>query len=784
MLKKILVFIICLAPLMQYSQDFSESWTGYFSYLDIKDISQGTNKIYGASENAIFIYDTQTKNIKELSTIHGLSGEIISTINYVEEKGLLLIGFEEGLIQIYDELNNDFVFVIDIINKLTIPADKKRITHFNVYDDYVYISTGFGVLLYDIAAFEFGDTYFLGLNGAQSKVNQTCVFEGYLYAATDTGLYRGDLDNSNLISFEEWENISLNNWIGVQVVGNSLFGASIDNRVYEINNNTSAELTNYSSEILGFRSFRDRLVTNTRNDVFVYSEAFNTLAQISRSIDFDVDFTKSTIFENDELYIGTTGSKSNGKPGHGILKTTLNNVLIFEEIHPESPLLNSFFEIKISGKEIWGVHGGYSSRYAWSGGLRRSGISHFLDEEWNNIVYDTIQSKVETPYFLSHISVNPFDSGQVYISSYFSGLIDINNKNIINIYNQDNSTINPFINNFYLTSASNYNNDVLWVLNGRTDRPLNKFLNGSWTSFDFSGLIADPQSNLGFSNIIFDDFDNLFFGSFNYGLIGFNENNGTPLLKNISGEEKNMPSDIVNVVTLDKRNQLWIGTNLGLRVLYNISNFFDDDNIRVEEIIIEEDGVAKELLFQQSIVDIEVDGSNNKWIGTADSGLFYFSSDGQKTIFHFTKDNSPLPSNSINDVLLDEVNGVVYIATSRGLVSFLSGGSGPLEDLESTFVYPNPVRPTFNIVDEKVKIKDISENVNIKITDIEGNLVAEAQSRTNQRYRGFNLEIDGGTAYWNGKNMANNIVASGVYLIMLSDLDSFETKVLKLMVVR
>jgi hypothetical protein len=88
------------------------------------------------------------------------------------------------------------------------------------------------------------------------------------------------------------------------------------------------------------------------------------------------------------------------------------------------------------------------------------------------------------------------------------------------------------------------------------------------------------------------------------------------------------------------------------------------------------------------------------------------------------------------------------------------------------------------MVDEKIKIKGISENVNIKITDIEGNLVAEGQSKNNLRYNGYNLEIDGGTAYWNGKNLANNTVASGVYLIMLSDLDTFETNVLKLMVVR
>ncbi len=166
------------------------------------------------------------------------------------------------------------------------------------------------------------------------------------------------------------------------------------------------------------------------------------------------------------------------------------------------------------------------------------------------------------------------------------------------------------------------------------------------------------------------------------------------------------------------------------------------------------------------------------------TGLFYFSENGQETIYHFTKDNSPLPSNNIIDMSIDSSSGKVYIATDKGLVAFRSGGSKPKTDLENAFVYPNPVRPTFNITDERVKIKDISENINIKITDIEGNLVAEAQSNTNARYKGYNLEIDGGTAFWNGKNLANNIVKSGVYLVLLSDMDTLETKVLKLMVIR
>jgi len=106
----------------------------------------------------------------------------------------------------------------------------------------------------------------------------------------------------------------------------------------------------------------------------------------------------------------------------------------------------------------------------------------------------------------------------------------------------------------------------------------------------------------------------------------------------------------------------------------------------------------------------------------------YFSSDGQETIFHFTKDNSPLPTNDVLDIAIDDINGQVYFATDKGMVAFNSETSIPVDDLEEAYAYPNPVRPNFNINEEKIKIKGITDNVNIKITDIEGNLVTEAES--------------------------------------------------------
>ncbi len=347
---------------------------------------------------------------------------------------------------------------------------------------------------------------------------------------------------------------------------------------------------------------------------------------------------------------------------------------------------------------------------------------------------------------------------------------------------------NPSLINIRVSGSNFDSNGLLWSATAFVDKPLKSYnpQTNQWQSYSFSGIIGDPFSNLGFKDLIIDSNQNKWLGSHNYGLIGVKTNGGGVEIKTLRSEDdfSNLPSDDVRALKIDNRNQLWIGTNKGLRVLYNPESLFSEEGVQANEIIIIEDGIPKELLFQQWISDIEVDGSNNKWIGTISNGLFYFSENGQETIYHFTKDNSPIPSNNIIDVSVDLSKGIVYIATDKGLVSFRSGGSKPTSNLETAFVYPNPVRPTFNITDQRVKIKDISENINIKITDIEGNLVAEAQSNANLRYKGYNLEIDGGTAFWNGKNLANNVVRSGVYLVLLSDLDTLETKVLKLMVIR
>ncbi|WP_242092205.1 two-component regulator propeller domain-containing protein [Aestuariivivens sediminicola] len=780
MCKRFFLLIGLITTSWLWAQDFSGLWEGHFSYYNVSQVVKGNNKIYAATENAVFSYDTQTSALETITTINGLSGQTISTISYSEAYELLIIGYVNGLIEIRFDNDDEVLSVVDIIEKPTIIASNRRINHFNIDNNWVYIATDYGISVYDLERLEFGDTYFIGSSGEQIQVSQTTISGDYIYASClgGNGIRKALVNDSNIIDFNNWQTVSSGNFVAIKAAFNQLYAISLSRRIYSITNDVLSELFLYPDVPSDMTFVDDYLIVTTTDSVYVYNDSFQVVAQISDDPMFATDFT-SAVIEGEYLYIGTTD--------YGMLRTLVQNPLTFEEIRPEGPLLNNPFALLAGPNGLWttyGEHNIFLNPYP----LNSRGLSYLQDEQWHNIPF----SELLGARCLKQIAVNPLDNNQAFIGSYFDGLLEINDTIPTFLYDENNSGLDDLV----LPSNPSYTGDLrlscitfdssglLWSLTNFVDPALKVFnpSSNSWQSYSIEAAVE--LDNNGYSDLVIGNDGTKWIATYEYGLAAFNENNNGIKAKSINRENGNLPNDYVTALALDNRGTLWIGTFAGLRVLYNTSNFFEDETVQTNDIIILEDGIAKELLFQQQITDIKVDGSNNKWVGTGNSGVFYFSSDGQQTIFHFTTDNSPLPSNIINDISIDNTSGIVYIATSRGLVSFQSGGSSPLEDLQSAYAYPNPVRPQFDIVEQKVKIKDISENVNIKITDIEGNLVAEAQSRRNLRYNGYNLEIDGGTAYWNGKNLANNVVASGVYLIMLSDLDTFETKVLKLMVVR
>lgn len=789
MKNKSLIILFSLMISLVSSQDFSEDWQSHFSYRNITDVVEGNGKVYAASENVIFTYDLATTEIETITTVEGLSGETISTIYFSEGFNLLLVGYQNGLIEIYSETTSEVTTVVDIIDKPTIPPDRKRINHFNEFNSLVYIASDFGISVYDLSAFEFGDTYFIGPNGSQIPINQTAVFGDYIYSATNSGpdvgngVRRALVESPNLIDFQEWTAISLGSYVGIEVVDNKLYTVRASGLAFEIDGASFTQVGAFSSTPTNFKESNGFLVVTLSNNVFLYDSSFNLVATFNVSSDFDTEFTSATS-TLDQIFIGTQG--------FGIINATHSLTNDYVDIFPDGPLRNSAFSIQADSGNLWVAYGDYTLSYN-PAPTRRYGLSHLQDDQWKNIPYNEISGATSSAFNLNAISINPFNPDQIFISSFQHGILEINNDEPTILYNQNNSGLeslvipsNPNAVSIRVSGSTFDQSGVLWSMTCRAPRPLKSYdpNSGQWIGYDFSEIIADDLfTELGYSDVVAGNDGTKWIGALRLGVIGYNSE--TSQIKNIFDlDNANLPDRAVKALALDNNNRLWIGTIKGLRVLFNTSNFFESDNVTTQSIIILEDGIPKELLEGQYISDIKVDGANNKWVATIGAGLFYFTSDGQETIYHFTKDNSPLPSNNVNDVSIDNESGIVYMATDRGLVSFRSGSSKPQETLADAFIYPNPARPEFNIVDEKIKIKDISENVNIKITDIEGNLVAEAQSNINQKFKGYNLEIDGGTALWNGKNLANNVVASGVYLVMLSDLDTLETRILKLMVVR
>jgi hypothetical protein len=767
-MKRGLYLLLLLSYISVNGQSFN-SWLGHYSYNNVIDISLSSDKIYGASENAFFTYDLQSNEIEKFSTVNGLSGEEISTAYFSESAQKYVIGYSNGLIEVFDASTEEIRKVVDIVDKPTIPPNKKNLNHILEYNGILYISTNYGISLYNINALEFGDTYFIGPNGSQIEVRQTTILGEFIYAATNVGVFRAVVDNDNLIDFAEWQRVITSNWRGIIAFGEDLYAVNNNRRIYKYNGTSftpQLQIPQYAT-ILEDLKVNDTYMTLVHDrKVHVYDTDLNEVLGVDVLDEYpDLEFNSALLLDN-TIYLGTETE--------GILEASFTMPSAANQILPDGPLLNNTFSITAIPNELWVVYGDYNAGYN-PYPLDRRGVSHLQELAWTNIPYTSEFDAVS----LVHATVNPSNTSEVFISSFFSGILKVEDNVPIEILNVTNSGLesldigDPNYIDIRIGETKYDANGDLWVLNSKVENGIKVLRSGGqWNSYSISEAISNPvNGENGLSKIEISDNNIKFIATQSHGVLAFDEtrSDGSRFTKLSEEEEGNLPTTDVRALAIDKTSNLWIGTVKGIRVYFGADNIFEDGNPQSDDIIIvDEDGVPKELLFEQTVTDIEVDGSNNKWIATSASGVFYMSSDATETLAHFTKDNSPLPTNVINNIEIDSETGRVYIATAKGLLSYQGTATGPKETLDNVYVYPNPVRPGFS---GNLTITGLINNANVKITDIEGNLVYETTS-------------DGGTLLWDLTAFGKHKVASGVYLILIANQDGTETKVTKVMVVR
>lgn len=764
MKNRFLYFVFLLFLQISFAQN-NMVWQGYFSYNDIKDVSQSSTTLFAASENALFSKNTSTGQLKTTNTIDGLSGQTITSLLHSSTANKTLVGYENGLMIVINEADGSMLNIVDIISK-QLPANLKKINHFMEYNGIVYVSCDFGIVQFNLATMLFGDTYFIGNNGSEISVKQTTVFNGFIYAATIDGIRKADSTNKNLVDFNQWSLIASGSWSSVEAFDTQLIAINASGNVqkYDSATNFFNGLFQLPQAAVDMRATDNYLMITTPTTVSVYNKQMGVVRQITSSqiVGTTVSFTCATNID-DTLYIGTNEN--------GMYSTIISVSSAIENTMPSGPSRNNIFAIQATTTSLWAVYGDYNLFYN-PYPLDTYGISKFSETGWLSIPYD----KVLGAKSISRITVNPSNEKEVYASSFFSGLLKIVDDVPKILYDQSNSGLeslilappNPSYIDIRINGAAFDKNGILWVTNSLIKNGLKTLdTSGKWQSYSLDKILL-ASSNTNFARLSIDKNGTKWIATDRDGLIGFNEKNNVFKKITIGADTGNLPDANVRVAAADNNNQLWIGTTKGLRVLSNVGSFSSENQLTTKPIIILEDGLAQELMYEQFITDIVVDGANNKWIGTVDSGVFLVSSNGQETKYHFTETNSPLPSNTINDIDINSVTGEVFIATTKGMISFKGTATGANEDLNNVFVYPNPVRPEY---EGTVKISGLLNKATVKITDIEGNLVYETTS-------------EGGTIEWDTTAFGKHKVASGVYMIFISAQDGIETKVKKVMIVR
>lgn len=751
--------LLFLLPFFVAAQDISTGWEAHFSYNHIVDLIIKDNKIYAASENAVFTYDIHTSEMHTISTVDGLDGGSITSFGYSVDSDMLLVGYENGLLQLVDLEEITVRTFVDIVEKHSIQANKKRINHIRMEGNHAYISTDYGISVFNMSRQEFGDTYYIGYLGSQLEVKQTAVFNGHIYAATPGGIKRALASNPNLIDSSQWFTREAGDYKAVQVIGGELYAWRGGREVQRLENDNFVTIYTHESDIIDFRTSRTNIVLTTLTKGYAFTPDFTLESEMYIGVEnLDVDALYTVGTAEDGMFFMGTNSK-------GILHNGFSGGTNLQII-PDGPLHNNVFTVDAYNEEVWIGYGDVTFGYN-PYPIKERGISKLQEAYWINIPFQDVYDAND----LVKVRINKQNPSEVYFTSYQKGLLQVKDDIPTKLYNQTNSVLSigkgsaSFGIRLYGLDFDRDGN--LWTVQTGVRHGLIRFTpEGGSTKVDLDGVIPYDRE-LSLTDLVVTKEGYIFFGTAHNGVVGYN-----PQTKKFNrirqGTTGGLTGGYNRALAVDLQDRLWIGTGRGLRVLQNTSNFFNVSNPVARQIIIMDGEVAQELLFEIPINAITVDGSNNKWIATSTSGAFYVSATGQETIHHFTKDNSPLPSNDVQDIAVDPESGKVYLATTRGLMSFQGTATAARNDLGGLHAFPNPVRPEY---DGMVTVSGLMTNTNVKITDLEGNLVFETTSQ-------------GGTVQWDTRAFGRHKVASGVYFIMANANDGTTTKVAKIMIIR
>ncbi len=796
LLKTLNIFfaVLFILPFNSTAQQKVGQWRDYFSYSSCNFSGITENKLIGVNSLGLFYYtlnENSYQRLNKTNTLHDINICAFSTLS----NGDIIIGYKNGNIDIIK--NDEAIAIPDLKNKNMV--ESKEFSQFYEYEDRIFSSLPFGIMVINPEKLEISDTYYIGPEGSELKINQITVFNDTIYAASENGIYKAPANSPVLGAYSTWqettgmfENFSCIINFDKQII-TSKGDKNNTNDIYVFDGNQWLKKLTVKY-FTGLSANSNKLVIVTSKNIQIYDKDFNLIKSISK---YSFQSEQETGIAPNSAIIDESSDLIIADDNYGIVRISEDSD--DEYYYPDGPMSNNIFDIVASTAGVYTTAGGIST--SWNNMSRPGEYSFYDGTSWTKFRRNsTIEEQKYWKDFLN-IAIDPADPGHAYICSWGTGVFEVSAGNLINNYNQYNSglqnidwTEKPFyvrVGGIAIDKEGN-----VWMNNGGVNYGLvskikNADNNDKWIQYSYRAL--NKLHSMGKILITKDGYFWMIVprtdiaGVFVFDVAGTPEdqsddryrcklppssdsdprNAGQLKLWDENGEEI---TNKVFSIAEDKNGYIWVGTNKGVLVYYRPYVIFDDEKPFASRIKVpRNDGsnLADYLLEHEDVTAIAVDGGNRKWLGTANSGLFLVSEDGTKTIHSFNMDNSPLVSNHINSIAIHPKTGEVFIGTDNGIVSFKGLATEGEQSYKKIYAYPNPVRENYS---GDIIITGLVENSILKIVDVSGNLV-------------FQTTSVGGRAVWNGQNLHGEKVKTGVYIVFVSNEDGTEKATTKILVI-
>ena len=769
----LLVFITANHGLSQSIDMTLGAWRHHLPSNSVISLSEAPHAIYAATPFGIIEYNRTDNSVRKIDKVSGLTGFGISVIKYSPEEDLLLIGYQDGQIDI---LQNGRVTSVPDIRQSAI-FGSKRVNNILFSDRRAYLSCDFGIVMFDLEKFVILDTWFIGPEGSITRVHDLLKTDNYFYAATDAGILKAPVGGRNLADFRFWNQVRE---LPV-VAGRYNHIAKFDDKIFV---NFSGQQTDtlyyfHNDRWNVFNPFGNsgffapkvniyvndnRLIVSANNRIDIFSES---LAHLSSIVVYANDWAapRAAMLDNEgALWIADSRQ--------GLIRELADRT--FESIVLNGPASSESFRIAHAAGKLWLAPGAIIG--GWQPTWNDRGIFLFEEGSWSQFwrwqypQTDIIHGVRDILHITPHIR-NP---NRAFASAWAGGLIEVDkDEGIVTVFDETNSTLQrrAGVGDVIRIGGSAWDSrGNLWVSNSDADHFLSVLRHdGTWMSFPHNGLIVSGET---LGPLIVDDYDQKWVSlPRGGGLIVFREhninNNNSFDIRKLTTQTGNgaLPNTSVLSLAKDHNGHIWVGTAEGVVVFYSPQMALRGGPFDAQPIVVMQDGFTAWLFENEAINSIFVDGSNKKWFGTRSSGAFLMSPDARETILHFNTANSPLPSNNILDISVEPHTGEVFFATDMGLVSFRGFATRGQPSHTNVEVFPNPVRPGYQ---GYIAVRGLVTNARVKITDISGNLI-------------YDTYAQGGQMVWSGTDLFGKRPASGVYLVFTTNADGSETMVAKIL---